>query len=331
MDRARQEKQYSLVDGDSVVSVNNGCASRSNAWQIASFGYEAMLLLAATILTYQSRDVIEEINESSFLAFMVYSHFVFLVLRLLVFVLMLQVMIPMALALRIVSLLVSMDTLVAILIYFGPKFYRVVTRPDSERPSLRGIHMSTKSRSGSTRSIPGLNLPPGKVPNLILRASTRLFGGMSIKACEDIPNQISRRSIPSPSSSLQNNESVTRSSGTQQAEKVFQGLSDSTSNGPKCFKSFLKNSCDQSSLQPMHEQALNEDKEVELKEKKPESILKNSVIGNLVPDFPVRSQKARNSISFEGYNEDLEEFLSEVYDKNDSMLEETTPLTSNEK
>ena len=79
IDRPRQEKDY-LVNGTNkitIISVHNGCASRSNLWEIGTLVFEAMLLVATTILTYQSRDVIDSLNESRYLAFMVYSHFLF--------------------------------------------------------------------------------------------------------------------------------------------------------------------------------------------------------------------------------------------------------------
>ena len=173
-DMFRQSFTYSHIikDNDvSLINIHNSCASTSNAWEILAFGFEAMLLAGATMLTYQSRDAIEELNESRFLAFMVYSHFMYLVMRLLIFVLMLSDMIPNALWMRLMSLLVSSDTLTAILIYIGPKFVKVRTMLKSSNEP-RGVHISTgklsKDGISAHRNIPGIKMPVGGVPNLIV-------------------------------------------------------------------------------------------------------------------------------------------------------------------
>jgi hypothetical protein len=130
-DGPSQRWDYTLTtaDNNTLVSVHNGCSSRQNIWETMAFVFEAMLLITATILTFESHDVIEELNESRFLAFMVYSHFLFLVMRSLIFTLTLSNMIPISLSMRLGSLLVSGDTLTAIVIYFGPKFLKVMTTP----------------------------------------------------------------------------------------------------------------------------------------------------------------------------------------------------------
>ena len=65
IDRSKLEREFLSkdVDGVRVVSMHNGCSSGSNWWEIMAFAFEALLLLATTILTYQSSDVIDELNE----------------------------------------------------------------------------------------------------------------------------------------------------------------------------------------------------------------------------------------------------------------------------
>ena len=155
VDIPRPMKNYLLNkqtdEKTNLVTVYNGCASGSSWWQIASFSIEAMLLLAITLLAYICRGVIEELNESRSLSFMVYSHFLFSLMRLLLFILTQSDMIPRALYNRIESLLISLDTLVAIFVYFVPKFYLVLTTSQFYR-SKRNIHMKSRKNKLSKSS-----------------------------------------------------------------------------------------------------------------------------------------------------------------------------------
>ena len=137
------KNDYRLSKDTNLVTVYTGCASSSFWWEILALSYEAMLLIAITVLTFFSRGVIEELNESRSLSFMVYSHFLFLVMRVLLLLLMSSDMIPNALYVRIASLLISSDTLVALSVYFFPKFYTVFTASQYYR-SKRSIHMKSR-------------------------------------------------------------------------------------------------------------------------------------------------------------------------------------------
>jgi hypothetical protein len=68
----RQLIPYTLTDTDNsaLVRVHNGCSSGRNIWETMSFVFEAMLLITASILTFESNDVIEELDESHFLVFL---------------------------------------------------------------------------------------------------------------------------------------------------------------------------------------------------------------------------------------------------------------------
>ena len=157
VDKPRQEMVHTLDVKDSTMLVSSKtCASRSDAWELGAFAWECMLLLSATILTYQSRDVIEELNESSALALMVYSHFIFLLMRCLFTILNLTERIPSIYALKAISLLLGLDTIIAMCIYFTPKFYSVVTNDarnshDSRtrRGALHGSFATSKFHSGN--------------------------------------------------------------------------------------------------------------------------------------------------------------------------------------
>ena len=214
-DTFRQETIYILGlnddDNTNLVHAHNACESKSPVWQTAAFGFEAIILIAITILTYQSRDVIEELNESQLLAFMVYSHFLFLVMRLLVFMLMLSGLIPNALCRRIISLLVSSDTLAAIFIYFGPKFIKVIKNPDSSNES-RGIHIKpTLSRGESSRrNIAGIKTPIGGVPNLI-KKRTDSSDQLPVDRRTALSTQLSSKKIEDQQSKVTFSQSVKKS------------------------------------------------------------------------------------------------------------------------
>jgi hypothetical protein len=70
----RQLIPYTLTDTDidnsTLVRVHNGCSSGHNIWEAMSFVFEAMFLITASILTFESNDVIEELDESHFLVFL---------------------------------------------------------------------------------------------------------------------------------------------------------------------------------------------------------------------------------------------------------------------
>lgn len=157
VDKPRQEMVHTLDAIDSTMLVSSKtCASKSDAWELGAFAWECMLLLSATILTYQSRDVIEELNESSALALMVYSHFIFLLLRCLFTILNLTMRIPSIFALKAISLLLGLDTIIAMCVYFTPKFYSVIINDarnshDSRtrRGALHGSFATSKFHSGN--------------------------------------------------------------------------------------------------------------------------------------------------------------------------------------
>ena len=126
-DRPYQDLEYFMDDEENgYVEVHIGCVSRTNAWEIAALSWEGILLFAASILTYQSQHMLVELNESLWFAVTVYSHLLFLVMRLLLMMLMFSRIIPSDLAMKILSLLLSFDVLLSMGLYFGPKFYEVI-------------------------------------------------------------------------------------------------------------------------------------------------------------------------------------------------------------
>lgn len=108
-----------------IVSSSVRCASASRIWRVITFVWEAVLLLCILVLALQSQSMIAELDESQALTLMVYTHFLFLVLRLIVGWMGLLGSIMANIEGGITSLLLSLDTILCVLIYFGNKFFAI--------------------------------------------------------------------------------------------------------------------------------------------------------------------------------------------------------------
>jgi len=84
--QAQEELQFSDDTkndfGETVVSSSKYCDSEMNFWYFISFGS----VLAATVLAYQMRAAPQQVNDTKQLAVMIYSSFMFLILRVVVWV-----------------------------------------------------------------------------------------------------------------------------------------------------------------------------------------------------------------------------------------------------
>jgi hypothetical protein len=131
----RVEDHFLSPDDDTVVEVTEHCGSQSEYWVGVVLGWEALLLVCATVLAVQSRHVVQQLNESKSLGVMVYAHFFFQVVRFFVYFLS-EIFQPNVRA-AMNSFLWSMDTIVVMAVYFGPKLADAV---------------STEIRGGGNRS-----------------------------------------------------------------------------------------------------------------------------------------------------------------------------------
>ena len=110
-----------------IIDLDRFCSSGSEVWGIMSYVWQALLLLSASVLAYQSRDVVEEMNESQKIGFLVYSHFMFLIFRIVTRALALSGSIVGSVSSAAIGILLSFDILIGTMIYFGPKFYNIMT------------------------------------------------------------------------------------------------------------------------------------------------------------------------------------------------------------
>ena len=74
------EKSDSFEDPDTIRNTI-GCGGESFAFDYCVIGFEFFLIIFATVLAYQSRNTQSDFNESKKLGLMIYSHFIFVALR----------------------------------------------------------------------------------------------------------------------------------------------------------------------------------------------------------------------------------------------------------
>jgi hypothetical protein len=123
-----QKKAYYLLTermseyGETIVQQDHFCQSERfrNGWQFISLGSQCFFLLAASVLAFQTRNLSKGINEAQTLATLIYSHFVFVGCRFLIFIL--ESSLGGVVATQIFSLLYSLDSCATLVIYFVPKF-----------------------------------------------------------------------------------------------------------------------------------------------------------------------------------------------------------------
>ena len=122
----KKEVEYELTNrtseaGETLVTAACYCTSDRSIWMIVSLVWRAMLLVCATVLAFQNRHLRQDFNESQTLGLMIYSQFVFVVLRIIMYFFLPEVVNQSTLRLWF-SMLFSADTIATIMIYFVPKF-----------------------------------------------------------------------------------------------------------------------------------------------------------------------------------------------------------------
>ena len=110
-----------------IVHLDRSCSSASRIWKIISYALQFLLLLSSSVLAFQSRGVVDQIKEIKFIGFLVYSHLMFLIFRVVIWRLSLNGSIPGTEGSSIESICLSVDVLIGTVIYFGPKFYDIIS------------------------------------------------------------------------------------------------------------------------------------------------------------------------------------------------------------
>ena len=156
MPKSTSAVHFNSSDNDNIVNIDYVCSSTSQIWVIIGYIWQAFLLLSASVLAFQSRDVAEEMNESQWIGFLTYSHLMFLAFRIVVRGLGSDEVILGSVASLSVSMILSLDVIVGAAIYFGPKFFRILTANSAssklKNSGLAGARSQTptpKSEMGS--------------------------------------------------------------------------------------------------------------------------------------------------------------------------------------
>jgi hypothetical protein len=144
----RQESVFLKDEQGNQVERLVFCSSSSDVWIYIVLAWNFVLLICATVLAIQSRNVRQEFNESKNLGILVYAHFFFWILFTIVYLLAASNAIDPNVFSGISSLLLSLDVGAAIGIYFVPKFVAKDTGNELRVSGLR----SDFSEQGQNRS-----------------------------------------------------------------------------------------------------------------------------------------------------------------------------------
>mmetsp|Transcript_14130 Transcript_14130/g.30795 ORF Transcript_14130/g.30795 Transcript_14130/m.30795 type:complete len:932 (+) Transcript_14130:71-2866(+) len=167
--------------GETVVDKTYFCRSDAQVWHYLGVSWQALLLLSATVLAFQSRKMSATINDTRSLAMVIYSQFVFVVLRAITYFVDSSLEPTSLAAAR--SFLYSADVVAMLTIYFIPKFFRDDTIKENVSPltttAPQGAPNSNPRNasylSGSARLDPGQRVVVGgRVRNLFSLESSNV-------------------------------------------------------------------------------------------------------------------------------------------------------------
>ena len=127
--------------GSTVVEMYHYCApGESPVWAYVAAGWNLLLILCASILAVQTRNVVKTFNESLTLAILAYSHFLFVILRIFFFIFIDNFSGPVMNHLQ--SLVYSLDQMTGLVIYFFPKLWLKEKSPPPRTASVDAIRKS---------------------------------------------------------------------------------------------------------------------------------------------------------------------------------------------
>jgi hypothetical protein len=146
LDPPRSVQELVLDATGATVEMSLECSSNHDLWFVGVLCWQSLLLLTAAVLAFQSRDIVQDFNESRSLGTMVYSYVLFLILRGVVDNLEQNEILPPNVVVGATSVLLSLDTLLAMGIYLVPKCLEAkkahVSYNGSQRPGLGKIRSS---------------------------------------------------------------------------------------------------------------------------------------------------------------------------------------------
>jgi len=122
-----------IMESRIVHEVYYCSGGESDAWAFSGLGWNTLLLLCASVLAFQTRNITHDFNESRTLAFLIYSHSVFVVLRICTYLLSQHFKGSALRQMR--GILYASDQIAVCIIYFLPK---VLSREDRQTSIAMG-------------------------------------------------------------------------------------------------------------------------------------------------------------------------------------------------
>ena len=148
-----KEVRVLLDESGEDVSLRTRCESESSAWYLISMGWIMLLLLLASTIAYQSQNIPQEFNESKTLGRMVYSHLLFMIMRIIVYFLAEAESIQPNVAAALVSLNYSVDVCLALGIYLVPKMLVSKGKRAQQASLHRNFGMSSLEQSSAALTL----------------------------------------------------------------------------------------------------------------------------------------------------------------------------------
>ena len=181
IDRPLPTEALSMQDNDTFgtnIKVSTYCASNSKTWIFVAYSWQALILVSATVLTFQSRNVQQDMNESRILSFMIYSQSMFYILRVAT-VLLTNNDESHSLQAPLLSLAFSVDVITSSLIYMTPKLlHSCITSKDSNST----LNMATITTSAMSHEVRRARYES-------VRKIKNTFPGMESSVCDDCTHQ----------------------------------------------------------------------------------------------------------------------------------------------
>ena len=149
-----------------TVKVDLICRSKQVIWPYVTLIWHTLLLIVASVLAFQSRGIIPDFNESRSIGTMIYSIFLFMVFRLIVFLLGIRGLVASNVFGAAISFLYIFDTLFATTIYVIPKCFQAkkdskVYDPRASSSLSSSVQNQPRGFKETRRSAP--NLGPNRV------------------------------------------------------------------------------------------------------------------------------------------------------------------------
>ena len=180
------ESDIGSATTSTIVESSTICRSNQSAWQYASDGWHGLLLLVAAVLAFVSRSIVfEHFNESRIIGMMVYSQFVFMIVRWIVLSLGRRMLIAPNVFGASMGLLYAMDTMLSTTIYVIPKCLQAKKDPGVYNPDISSESIYTgssliSSRRSSSNPFFAKNANDGQVDGSVPSGKLRMSAvGMS--------------------------------------------------------------------------------------------------------------------------------------------------------